>query len=284
LNDLVPVRIYAKLFSASYLNRKRVRIPDFANLVDFMAWERLEKGDGIVVYSLDYSLLSHLKDLVEKIGFMLLSHDILKESRKKHRSLMRLPFEERFKKARAEWKTDKFKNNKYYLYNFIIYTKASLDSIAVTLNSFFGFGFKKGQIDFGKRAFIRKLGSSLKEFKNFSQIYQDWIDKIIEYRDAVIHQKSIDIFPAGGKRWTRMIPLHPLSEHELRELREKYDELNSAVQKRRISKYLDLVSLNSFMKTSIKNILTITSLLSAEILRELKIKYPHHKPSKTDYH
>jgi hypothetical protein len=281
LKDLVPVRIYAKLFSASYLSRKRVRILDFANLVDFMAWERLEKEEGIVVYSLDYRLLSHLKDLVEKIGFMLLSHDILKESIKKHRSLMRLPFEERFKKARAEWKADKFKNNKYYLYNFIIYTKASLDSIAVTLNSFFSFGFKKGQIDFGKRAFVKKIEGYLKEFKDFSQIYQGWIDIIIEYRDAVIHQKSIDIFPAGDKHWTRMIPLHPLSEHELRE---KYDELDSAVQKRRISKYLNLVSLNSFMKTSIKNILTITGLLSAEILRELKIKYPHHKPSKTYYH
>lgn len=282
MKDLVPVRIYAKLFSASYLSRKRVRIPDFANLVDFVAWERLEK-EGIVVYSLDYSLLSHLKDVVEKIGFMLLSHDILKESIKKHRSLMKLPLERRVKKAKAEWKTDKFKNDKYYLYNFIIYTKASLDSIAVTLNSFFGFGFKKGQIDFGKLAFVRKLESSLKEFKNFSQIYQRWIDTIIEYRDAVIHQKSIDIFPSG-KHWTNMIPLHPLSENELRELREKYDELNNTVQKRRISKYLNLVSLDSFMTTSIKNILSITSLLSAEILRELKIKYPHHKPSKTYYH
>jgi hypothetical protein len=283
LKDLVPVRIYAKLFSASYLSRKRAQIPDFANLVDFLAWERLEKGEGIVVYSLDYDLLSHLKDLVEKIGFMLLSHDILKDGRKKHRSLMKLPFEERVKTARAEWKADKFKNDKYYLYNFIIYTKASLDSIAVTLNSFFGFGFKKGQIDFGKRAFVRKLENSLKEFKNFSQIYQHWIDTIIEYRDAMIHQKSIDIFPSG-KRWTRMIPMHPLSEHELRELREKYDDLKSAVQKRRISKYLNLVSLSSFMKTSIKNILTITGLLSAEILRELKTKYPHHEPSKTYYH
>jgi len=217
---------------------------------------------------------------VEKIGFMLLSYDILKESKKKHRSLMKAPLEERVKKARAEWKTDKFKNDKYYLYNFIIYTKASLDSIAVTLNSFFGFSFKKGQIDFGKLAFVRKLESSLKEFKDFSQIYQRWVDTIIEYRDAVIHQKSIDIFPSG-KHQTKMIPLHPLSEYELRE---KYDELNNTVKERRISKYLNLVSLDSFIKTSTKNILSITSFLSTEILRELKMKYPNHKPSNTYYY
>lgn len=279
LEDLIPVRIYAKLFSVSYLCRKRVRISDFANLVDFLSWERLEKGRGIVVHSLDYDLLSHLKDIVEKIGFMLLSHDILKESIKKDRSLLSLPFEERVEKARAKWKTDKYKNDKYYLYNFIIYIKASLDSIAVTLNLFFGFGFKKGEIDFGRRAFVKKLEYSLKAFTRFSQTYQLWISRIIEYRNAVVHQKSIDVF--GYKR--RMIPLHPLSVHELDELREKFDESESKVQKRRISKFLNLVSLDSFMEDSIKNILAITSLLSAEILRELKIKYPHHKPSKTHY-
>jgi len=48
------------MFSATYLSRKRIRISDFANLVDFVAWEKLEK-EGIVVYSLDYNLLSQLK-------------------------------------------------------------------------------------------------------------------------------------------------------------------------------------------------------------------------------
>ena len=82
MKDLVPTRIYDKLFSGSYLRRKRILIPHFADLVDFLAWERLEKKRGIVVYSLDDKLLSHLKDVTEKIGFMLLSHDILKIERK----------------------------------------------------------------------------------------------------------------------------------------------------------------------------------------------------------
>lgn len=269
----------------SYLNRKRVKIPNFSNLVDFLAWEKLEKGKGILVHSLDYSLLWHLKDLVEKIGFMLLSSDILEKSMMNFRNVMKLPFEKRFEEARASRKADKFTNDKYYLYNFIIYTKASLDSIAVTLNSFFGFDFKSGQIDFGKWAFVREIENSLNAFQNFSQIYHEWISRTIEYRDAVIHQKSIDILNHySGKRWTRMIPLHPLSDFELREIQEKHDENSIQGKTNQSLKYLKLVSLNLFMKTSVKNILAITGLLSAEILRELKSKYPHHKPSKTYYY
>ena len=195
---------------------------------------------------------------------------------------MKLPLEERFQKARESRKADRFKSDKYYLYNFIIYTKASLDSIGVTLNSFFGLGFKRGQIDFGKWVFVRKIENYLNDFKNFSQIYQEWIARIIEYRDAVIHQKSIDIYPSG-RRWTRMIPLHPLSDAELGELKEEYDTTSSKNKRRQISKSLNLVNLDLFMKTSTNNILAITGLLSAEILRELKRKYPTHKPSKTCY-
>ena len=256
------------------MRKKRVKISNFANLVDFLAWEKSEKGKPILVNSLDYNLLSNLKDLVEKIGFMLLSADILKESISHHRSLMKLPFEKRVKK---------FSNDKYYLYNFIIYTKASLDSIAVTLNSFFDLGFKRGQIDLGKWVFVRKIENSLSDFKNFSKTSQDWIARIIEYRDAVIHQKSIDIYPSG-RRWTKMIPLHPLSDAELRELKDEYDTTSIKNKKHQISKSLNLVNLDMFMKTSITNILAITGVLSAEILRELKKKYPTHKPSKTYYY
>lgn len=48
--DLVPTRIYAKLFSAPYLTRKRFRINNFAKLLDFLCWEKREKvacGVGI---------------------------------------------------------------------------------------------------------------------------------------------------------------------------------------------------------------------------------------------
>jgi hypothetical protein len=192
--DLVPVRVYAKLFSGTYLRRKRIRIPCFADLVDFLAWEKLEKQEGIVVYSLDEELRFHISDIAEKIGYMLMSYDIIDESVKKSRSFKQIATEEeRVKAYRKYLKANRFRDDKYYLYNFIIYTKASLDSIAVTLNSFFDFGFRRGQIDFRKGNFVLKLESSLKEFSNFSKIYNSWVNEITEYRDAVIHQKKIDL-------------------------------------------------------------------------------------------
>jgi len=278
LNDLVSRRIYAKLFAASYIDRERIRIHDFTNLVDFLAWEKLESG-VIVVHSLDDNLRHNLKDLVEKLGFVLLSFDILKDNKKKDTALMTLPDEERWKKVRTEHKANKFRNDKYYWYNFIIYTKASLNSIAVTLNSFFAFGFEGGQIDLGKAQFVEKV-SSLKGFSNFAKTYGKWIDKVIEYRDAVIHQKSIDIF--GLRHW--LIPSRPLTDIELDQLRERYDSLSSQFSKSRIEKDLALMSLSSFMKTSIVNLQTITGLLSTEILCELRRRYSEHLLSKTYYH
>lgn len=285
MSDIVPVRIYAKLFSASYASKKRLKISNFTNLVDFLAWETLRKGEAIQVNSLDSFLLSNLKDLMEKIGFMLLSVDVLNKNFANHQKLMKLPFENRLKTVKELDRVDKFSNSKYdkyYLYNFIIYTKASLDSIAVTLNSFFRFNFKGGNIDFRKHTFVNKIETSLNTFNNFSQSFQSWIDQIVEYRDAVIHQKSIEIYPEAGT-WRRMIPLHPLSDVELSELRETYDAQMKIKKKGQIAKNLILIDLNLFMKTSTNNILKLTGFLSSEILNHLKLKYPNHKPSKTYY-
>lgn len=169
MKPIIPKRVYAKLFSRSYLSDKRVRVTNFTNLIDFLTWEKDEKRENgriIVVYSLDDNLQGNFKDIVEKIGFMLLSYDALKELRKKRRNLRNLPLKDRTKIFRKD-KMLKGSSDKYYFYNFIIYTKASLDSIAVTINSFFNFDFKGGQIDFGNFTFRKKV-ESLNEFKNFS--------------------------------------------------------------------------------------------------------------------
>jgi len=277
LIDLVPTRIYAKLFSASYLSRKRFRINNFAKLVDFLCWEKREKRE-IVVYSLDEDLRYCLKDLAEKLGFVVLSFDILIENLKSDNVLMKLPDEVRWKKVK-ENKTKKHRLDKYYWYNFIIYSKASLDSIAVTLNSFFGFGFVGGQIDFGKARFVEKV-SSLQQFANYSKTYGKWIESIINYRDAIIHQKSIDITSSKGQ-W--LIPSRPLTMKEIDEFIMEYDSLKDAISKKRIESNLVSMNLGSFMKKSIENLRSLAGLLSTEILRELQRRNPNHKPSHTYY-
>lgn len=123
MRDLVPTQTYSKLFSASYLNRKRFRIHDFTNLVDFLCWEKQERG-VIVVYSLDDDLFYCLKDLTEKLGFVVLSFDIVTENLKSDNALRKLPDEIRWQKVRVEHKTKKFRIDKYYWYNFVIYSKA----------------------------------------------------------------------------------------------------------------------------------------------------------------
>lgn len=275
MKEIVPTRIYSKLFTASYLSRKRVRIVNFTNFVDFLAWEEMEQGGPIIVNSLDYDLLWNFKDLIEKIGFIILSFDILKVNLKKDNALMKLPFKERIIKAKEKYKDDKYRNDKYYFYNFIIYLKASLDSIAVILNSFYGWGFKNGDIDLGKNPFLTKL-SSLTSFNDFQKKYLKWIRKVIMYRDAIIHQKSVDIFRHAR---SKLIPLFPLTVNELDDILENYKRLVMQSHKQKIPKRLQLINMNSFMKTCIKNILEITGLLSTEILNELKKRYPSHKPS-----
>jgi len=253
---------------------------DFTNLIDFLAWEEMEKGGPILVYSLDYSLLWNVKDLIEKISFVVLSYDILRESLRNHNALLKIPFEERVKKAKEGYRDNKYRNDKYYFYNFIIYLKSSLDSVAVTINSFYGWDFRGGQIDLGKEQFITKF-VSLKAFNNFRKEYLTWIKYVIDYRMSIIHQKSIDIFLTKNLK-SKSIPLHPLSVVELDEILENYESLLN-LHPKKPPKELMLINMNTLMKTCIDNLLAITGLLSTEILSELKKRYPNHKPNKRTY-
>jgi hypothetical protein len=279
LTDLVPTRIYLKLLSASYLDKKRIRIIYFTDLVDFLCREQLHNID-MTIETIDETLLFNLKDLTEKLGFVVLSYDILRENKKLDNEIIKLPDEVRGQKFRIQRKTNKFRLDKYYWYNFIIYTKACLDSIAVTLNSFFGFGFVGGQIDFGKAKFVMKV-SSLPSFAKCAQVYGKWVQQIVDYRDAIIHQKSIDIMSLTRNCWA--IPIKPLTMQEHDELELKRESLKEASQKRIIDADLKYMNLNSFMKKSIEELQNLIGLLSTDVLRELQRKYPDHKPSSTHY-
>lgn len=111
-SGIVPKRVYAKLFAATYLTDKRIVIENFTDLIDYLCWERLTRGQPITVYSLDYDLQSGLNDITEKLGFVFLSRDLMKQADivppKKHPGMYK----------------------KYYFYNCIIFSKATLDSIA----------------------------------------------------------------------------------------------------------------------------------------------------------
>ncbi len=256
-SHIIPLRIYDKLYSSTYLKRKRVRIPHFTDLVDFLAEEELGE-DSIEVFSLDEELLWNLKDLTEKLGSVYLSKDLL--------------FEPRESKGIGIYQ-------KYYFYNTIVYTKACLDTIAVTINNFFKLGFVGGQIDFRKGSFVRVVETSFVKFKSFSQIYGYWLHWIFMFRDALVHQKSIEIFNVKrGKRWVMMIPLHPLSMMERWKLKENVHNSNVVRTK------LGLISLSHVMRKIIENLKSIVSKLSEVILDELRRQFPNHTPSSKTYY
>ena len=264
--DLVPKRIFAKLFSGSYLEHKRAQIPHFRDLVDFVVWERYEHGQPIIVESLDSNLASNLKDLSEKIGFMHLSYDLARNVvRKEHTHQIR----------------SKFDNEQYYFCNFVVYTKASLDTMAVILNTVFSLGFNRGEIDFAKGIFVRRLEDSLYRFKRFSKTYGAWIQRIVEYRDAIIHKKSIDVYKWGLVKGPVpfLVPVRPFSDSELQELLDIRDNLDDPMKRRRLRSDLKLTHMLPFMKESTAKVSLIAGLVSAETLAELKRNNPDHEPS-----
>jgi hypothetical protein len=147
------------------------------------------------------------------------------------------------------------------------------------MNTFFGFGFNRGQIDFGKARFVEKV-VTLQQFKQFPKIYGKWVEQVIEYRDAVIHQKSIDITGVHNQ-W--LIPSRPLSEIELEEFQEKYETFANKSSNSKTKQNFGHMNLLIFMKMNIENLRNLSGLLSTEILNELRTKYPDHAPSCTYY-
>lgn len=257
-STIVPIRIYNKLFSSTYLHRKRVRISHFTNLVDFLTEEKFGKSGVIEVHSLDYELQWNLKDLAEKLGFIYLSRDLLYQKRRSG--------------GQGGYK-------KYYFYNLIIYCKACLDTIAVTLNNHFDLGFRRGDIDLRKAPFLRKIEHNFVAFSNFRHNFGEWIEWIVDYRDALIHQKCIEILPItpkGHRKSVDGIPLFPLSMEELDQLLEQQ---TANINNQHLEQRLSLIPLSDVIKQIIDNLLSITGLLSLVLLQDLKTKFPNHTPS-----
>lgn len=255
----IPKRIYAKLLSGTYLSHKRVHIRNFTDLVDLLCWEQFPSESGAIeVHSLDYALADSLKDVTEKAGFQLLSRDLLIENirRNSHGDVQ-----------------------KYYFYNFVIYTKAALDSMACTLNSFFNLGFVRGQIDFNKGSFTGRL-ENFQSFKDFRARYGKWIDYITTYRDAIIHRKSVELYPEVRTRRVK-IPVQAFSHEELCAMEDSLetDERRKADLERSIRP----ISVRKFVEENVEKNLEIMGDTSKEVLRELRKRYPNHSPSTLYY-
>lgn len=78
----------------------------------------------------------------------------------------------------------------YYLTNFISYTKAFLDSVAIVLNHFYSLNRTKGDIDLKHSRFLSEIKSKDPILGNYLGNNSEWIKKVVFLRDEVIHRKS----------------------------------------------------------------------------------------------
>jgi len=163
----------------------------------------------------------------------------------------------------------------YFFYNFVFYSKATLDSIAVLLNDWFKLGFHGGGIDLAKSSFVLKVQAKLKNFRSFSSQFNDWSQRLVRFRIALIHKKSVDIYG-------RLIPSEPLDDFEIKDILENYERAPIHM-KRQLQRQMRMVSMTSFVKETGRNLNSALGMMSSALLTDLKTRYPKHRSSTKTY-
>lgn len=87
---------------------------------------------------------------------------------------------------------------RYCFNNFIFYTKACLDMLAVLIKQYCNLPFSGGQIDFKKSPFRDIVIDRKPHMKSTIRSLESWIDELVRYRDAIIHSEYL-IFGTSGK-------------------------------------------------------------------------------------
>lgn len=260
---IVPSRVYSKLAVSEYLGKRRVRIASLKELVDFLSWERNGSG-AIQIHTIDFDLYYRLQDVMSKLVFVMLSQELYSKAKKTtHDSVTG---------SHIRWHG---MYDQYYFYNFVFYSKAVLDSVAVTLNYYFKFGKHGGEIDFAKGSFRAEIERQLTSFKDFTTKYGSWIKNLVEYRTAIIHRKTVEIIQGR-------IPSIPLDIGELSSITDLYRTAPKHIQAQ-ISNRVKPISVDKFIKQTILNLEMVIGLLAQDVLVDLRKKHPKHRFSQKSY-
>ena len=108
-----------------------------------------------------------VRNMLTKIGFMMYSRDLLKESIKGKQ----IP-------------------THYHLSSFIFNSKAYLDAISNMLNVHYCIDAENALIDIQKKSFRDKLRNKNRTLAEMIEKQLDWIDTVIFWRNEMIHRKS----------------------------------------------------------------------------------------------
>jgi len=137
-------------------------------------WEKLldllYRGGRLRLYA------SSVEDTVEKFSFLFLSREQIRRYE---------PLDNDNKRFYI----------KYFAYSFIYFTKSFLDSIAVFLNVILELNFKGGEIDLKKKNFVNAILSKHKELGEKILAQKTWIQKVVKYRDNLIHRHALYVGP-----------------------------------------------------------------------------------------
>lgn len=158
---------------------------------------------------------------------------------------------------------------KYHFYNFIYNCKACLDSIAVLLNHQLNLGFSGGKVDFRNMSFVLKLQQAGVFTKDVWKKFGQWIARIIEYRDAIIHRVGVPVlFVGNGPPPSYINPPHsyyvPKKPYSIVKL---VNRSWFSLPKERRTKFF--LKIRDFCERSIENITKIAEMAFAEVYEKV---------------
>ena len=84
-----------------------------------------------------------------------------------------------------------------YFYLFVSMCKASLDGIALWLNTILDINYVEQMVDFNDNYFQKKFKNLNHSVYKALKTRRPWIKELSEFRDAILHRKSIDFFAAA---------------------------------------------------------------------------------------
>jgi hypothetical protein len=160
----------------SYIHKDTNTIPPHFDHVTDVLVESKPKPNGKEYYleHKDIELSKLLVNSINKLGFIQLSYQyaISMENENSTQKNSQIHVE-------------------YFISNFIYFTKAFHDSIALIINHIGKLGLKGGDIDLNKKVFTQKLlNSNLTNIINEISKNMFWIGEVVNWRDELIHRSS----------------------------------------------------------------------------------------------
>jgi len=182
----------------SYIDRNTKLLPTQLDQIAkiLIKYKSKPNGKGQYIVHKDVELSKLLVNSIKKLGFAQLSYDYAISLEKENSEQMNTQIQV-----------------EYFISNFVYFTKAFHDSVALIINHIGKLGLKGGDIDLKKQIFNQKLvNSNLVNIKNEVSKNRSWINKVVNWRDELIHRSSNPILTKDDPTITKDFSLYVSKE------------------------------------------------------------------------